>query len=160
IPPPPPDVDFSAVNGAGPDRKPTARLRLEQHRTNPTCASCHSIIDPPGLTLEKFDALGQGRDNEDGAAINVKSEIAGHSIVGAAGLGQMMHESPQAANCLVRNLFATGAGRTPGGADFAKIPDMTKAFVEGGYRVPAFLKTAAKNEAFFTLPKPKPAPAA
>jgi hypothetical protein len=157
IPPPPADVDFSAVNGSGPDRKPTARLRLEQHRTNPTCASCHTIMDPPGLTLEKFDALGQSREAEDGNVIDVKSDIGGHAIVGAAGLGQMMHENPQVPRCLVRNLLAAGTGRAPTGADYKSLDGLTQAFAAGGYRVPDFLKTAAKSEAFFSVPKPKPA---
>jgi hypothetical protein len=153
IPPPPADVDFSAVNGTGPDRKATARLRLDQHRTNPTCAACHRIMDPPGLTLERFDALGQSRDTEDGTPIDVKSEIGGATIEGAHGLGKSMHDNPQVASCLVRNLYATGVGRVPAYSEFSG--DLTKAFVTGGYRVPAFLKAAAKSEAFFPVPKPK-----
>jgi hypothetical protein len=157
IPPPPADVDFSAVNGSGPDRKATARLRLEQHRTNPTCATCHRIMDPPGLTLEKFDALGQTRETEDGAAIDVKSEIGGKPIEGPLGLGRMLHDNPQASSCVVRNLYATGAGRVP---EYKTIDAMTKTFADGGYRIPAFLTAAAKSEAFFAVAKPKPAPPA
>ncbi len=155
IPPPPPDVDFSAVNGSGPDRKPTARLRLEQHRTNPTCAGCHSIMDPPGLTLEKFDALGQSRETEDGFPINVKSQIGGHDIDGALGLGQMMHDSSQTSSCLVRNLFATGVGYAPSASERQSVSMLTKVFANGGYRVPVFLKAAAESEAFFAVPMSK-----
>lgn len=150
IPPPPPDVDFSAVNGAGPDRKPTVRLRLEDHRSNPSCAACHRIMDPPGLTLEKFDAIGQYREIEDGVPIDAKSEIGGKLIDGPQGLGQVLHDDPRAASCLARNLYATGAGRPP---EVATAHALTKAFADGGYRIPAFLTATARSEAFFSVPR-------
>jgi hypothetical protein len=158
VPPPPNDVDFSAVNGAGPDRKKTARLRLEQHRTNPSCASCHVIMDPLGLTLEKYDALGQYREIEDGEPIDVASEYARTKFDGASGLGKVMHDEPAVPACVVRNLYSTGTGRAPTGPDFKTVQDLTRTFVEGGYRVPAFLKAMATSDAFFTAPAtPKPA---
>ena len=61
VPPPPPGVDTSLPEvkpGAVP---PTIRERLAQHRRNPVCASCHSVIDPPGFALENFDAIGGWR---------------------------------------------------------------------------------------------------
>jgi hypothetical protein len=155
IPPPPPDVDFSAVNGSGPDRKPTARLRLEQHRTNPACAACHQVMDPPGLALERFDTLGQTRETENGMPIDVRSEINGKTVTGAEGLGQLIHDNPQAPACLVRNLFAAGAGRAPAYYETGRLEKLTDDFAAGAYRLPSFLKTAAKEEAFFALPKPK-----
>jgi hypothetical protein len=160
IPTPPADVDFSAVNGSGPGRKPTARARLEMHRNNPSCSACHTLMDPPGLMLEKFDALGQAREDEEGFSIDVKSVIAGHNVEGAVGLGQIMHDDTQTASCLVRNLYSTGTGRTPAGVDYETLATLTKSFADSGYRVPAFLKTAAKSESFFSLTKPKPSPAA
>ena len=54
-PPPPPGVDTNlrrAKPGAAP---PTIRERLAQHRSNPSCASCHAVIDPLGFALENFD---------------------------------------------------------------------------------------------------------
>jgi hypothetical protein len=161
VPPPPADVDFSAVNGAGPDRQKTARLRLEQHRTNPSCAACHKIMDPLGLTLEKFDTLGQSRETEDGQPIDVSSDMAGTKFTGATGLGKVMHDSPQVPSCLVRNLYSTGVGRAPLNADYKVIDGLTRTFVDGNYRVPAFLKTMATSEAFFSAPPPpKPKAAA
>jgi hypothetical protein len=114
-------------------------------------------MDPPGLMLEKFDALGQARADEDGFPIDVKSVIAGHALEGATGLGQSMHDNPQTTSCLVRNLYSTGTGRMPAGAEYQTLATLTKSFADGGYRVPAFLKAAAKSESFFSLTKPKPA---
>ena len=77
-------------------------------------------------------------------------------IEGPQGLGQMLHDNPQASSCVVRNLYATGAGRAP---DYKTIDAMAKTFADGGYRIPAFLTAAAKSDAFFDIPKTKPAPA-
>jgi hypothetical protein len=60
-PPPPPVVPALKENGEG--QKPTTvRARLEQHRKNPPCASCHRLMDPLGFALENFDALGRWRE--------------------------------------------------------------------------------------------------
>lgn len=53
----------------------TVRERLEQHRKNPTCAGCHKIMDPIGLTLENFDAIGRWRNNDGGYRIDPSSEL-------------------------------------------------------------------------------------
>jgi hypothetical protein len=62
-PPPPPNVPALKENGEG--AKPTTvRERMEQHRKNPVCASCHSRMDPLGFALENFDAIGQWRTED------------------------------------------------------------------------------------------------
>jgi hypothetical protein len=59
-PPPPPNVPSLKENGEG--AKPTTvRARLEEHRRNPACATCHRLMDPLGFALENFDALGRWR---------------------------------------------------------------------------------------------------
>ena len=59
--PPPPDVetDLSVAKGEAPR---TLRARLESHRAKPGCNQCHGVIDPIGLALENFDAIGRWRD--------------------------------------------------------------------------------------------------
>jgi hypothetical protein len=76
-PPPPPNVPSLKENGEG--AKPTTvRERLEQHRKNPVCASCHRNMDPLGFALENFDAIGQWRaiDAESKDAIDPSGEFA------------------------------------------------------------------------------------
>ena len=60
-PPPPPNVPALRENGEG-ATPTTVRERLEQHRKNPVCASCHAQMDPLGFALENFDAVGKWRD--------------------------------------------------------------------------------------------------
>src|SRR5207249_1360474 len=61
-PPPPPNVPaLEETNGAAGGRRLTVRERMEEHRKNPACASCHRVIDPLGLALENFDVTGRWR---------------------------------------------------------------------------------------------------
>ena len=53
----------------------TVRKRLAEHRTNPTCAGCHNLMDPVGLSLEKFDAVGRRRTVEDGMPIDASGGL-------------------------------------------------------------------------------------
>jgi mono/diheme cytochrome c family protein len=61
--PPPPGVESDLSQRAG-EKPATVRARLEQHRASPTCAQCHGVIDPMGLALENFDAVGQFRTTD------------------------------------------------------------------------------------------------
>jgi mono/diheme cytochrome c family protein len=65
-PPPPPPADVPALQDAGADGQPRPlRARMEMHRANPACASCHRRMDPLGFALENFDAVGKWRTSED-----------------------------------------------------------------------------------------------
>jgi hypothetical protein len=159
VPPPPENVDFSAVNAA-PDRMKTVRLRLEMHATEPACVGCHSLMDPLGLSLEKFDALGQRRETEDGEKIDVAANYLGKKFEGATGLGLVLHDNPKTTTCVVRNLYAAGVGHAPTAADKKTMDGLNKTFADGGYRLPALLKVMATSEAFYSAPQaPKAAPA-
>src|SRR5207249_3732904 len=70
-PPPPPSVPKLDATSAVVDGKTlTVRERMEMHRANPTCNSCHQLIDPIGLSLENFDVTGQWRDRDATYAIS------------------------------------------------------------------------------------------
>ena len=60
-PPPPPPADVPAFPEDVPGAPQTVRARMEQHRANPACAGCHKVMDPLGLALENFDAVGAWR---------------------------------------------------------------------------------------------------
>ena len=64
-PPPPPGVDTNLAEVKPNVTPPTIRERLAQHRTNPSCASCHSVIDPLGFALEHYDAIGAWRTSDE-----------------------------------------------------------------------------------------------
>jgi hypothetical protein len=80
-PPPPPPAKVPPLKENTPGAKPEAlRERMEQHRSNPVCASCHSRMDPLGFALEHFDAIGRWRENDGGADINSTISLDGVTI--------------------------------------------------------------------------------
>jgi hypothetical protein len=74
VPRPPPGVeaDLKAEESAKPS---TVRERLERHRTNPSCASCHQIMDPIGFSLENFDLVGRWRDHDGPGRIDTSGKL-------------------------------------------------------------------------------------
>ncbi len=77
-PPPPPNVPPLAENDRS--NPTTLRERMEQHRRNPVCASCHRRMDPLGFAMEHFDAIGRWRESDGGAPINATIELSGRTI--------------------------------------------------------------------------------
>ena len=75
VPDPPGNVNFKLVQDTSNPNYKTARQRLTAHRTSPTCAGCHKIMDPVGLAMENFDSIGGFRSTENGAAIDAGGDI-------------------------------------------------------------------------------------
>ncbi len=96
-PDPPPGVETNLDPPAGDTTPTTIRQRLELHRANPVCASCHRIMDPMGFALENFDLIGAWRDNEGPAAIDASGQLAdGTAVKGPADLRRAVLERPEA----------------------------------------------------------------
>jgi hypothetical protein len=75
VPPPPPPPDVPALKDNTVDGRLSVRSRLSEHRTNPVCSSCHNLMDPVGLSLEKYDAVGRRRLAEGGTPIDVSGSL-------------------------------------------------------------------------------------
>jgi hypothetical protein len=156
-PDPPPDVDFSKVQAT---EKGTVRTRLIDHMTNAGCAVCHRASDPPGLTLEHFDGLGQLRTTENGAPIDVSADINGVKFSGAQGLGKLMHDDPAVPSCLVKSVYAYGVGRSLGYRDRDYVSARTAEFGKAGYQAPKLLVQIASSPEFFNVVLPPGLPSA
>jgi len=84
-PVPPPNVEINLDPDPKATKPNSLRDRLEQHRKNPVCASCHKIMDPIGFSLENFDMIGKWRDSDGGVAVNPTGVLVdGTPIQGAA----------------------------------------------------------------------------
>lgn len=85
-PPPPPPAAVPTLEAAAADQgNLTVRQRLAEHRKNPACASCHARMDPLGLALENFDAVGVWRDSEHGTPVDASGQLShGRSFLNAA----------------------------------------------------------------------------
>jgi Protein of unknown function (DUF1588)/Protein of unknown function (DUF1592)/Protein of unknown function (DUF1585) len=159
VPPPPPNVDFSAVDNPDASLK-TARQQLDFHRKNPVCAGCHKIMDPIGLALENFDGAGRYRVDEKGAPIDASGSLDGKTFVDVEGLGQAVHDSPAVPACLVRRAFTyTTAGVVPP-ADKAVLADLSKTFADAHYHLRPLLRAIMLNPAFSDAIDTPPAAAA
>jgi hypothetical protein len=151
-PVPPNNVDFSVVNNPNSSMK-TLRERLMAHATNPTCAACHERSDPVGLSLEAFDTIGGSRTTENSEPINVSATIQGHTVSGAQGLGQFMHDNPRYPACVARKLYSYSRGlKSSSVNDFQ---DAYKAFQNSGFRLRALLKSMAVSDSFYAVGPPE-----
>jgi hypothetical protein len=114
VPPPPPGVDTNLADNK-PGALPTAiRERLAEHRKNPACASCHSVIDPLGFTLENFDVIGGWRTvDESGKPVDASgTTLGGAKVEGLSGLRALLLEQPeQFPRTLTEKLLAYAVGR-------------------------------------------------
>jgi hypothetical protein len=90
VPPPPPDVPALEATAKG-HGELTIRQTLELHRANPTCATCHRMIDPIGFGLENFDWMGRWRDTEKGKPVDASGTMpSGDRFDGPVALRQAM----------------------------------------------------------------------
>ena len=79
-PPPPPPANVPPLPESDRARPTSLRERMEQHRSSPVCASCHTRMDPLGFAMEHFDAIGRWRERDGGAEINATIEWNGATI--------------------------------------------------------------------------------
>jgi hypothetical protein len=154
VPPPPPNVDFGAVDDPDSPFK-TQRERVAFHLKNPVCAGCHKITDPMGLALENFDGGGRFRATEGGAEIDASGSLDGKSFEGVASLGKVLRDYPGLTTCLVQRVYSYGAGGAARPEDKKTLEYFNARFAEAGYRVPDLLRTVALSNAFSEIIEPK-----
>ena len=90
-PPPPPPPNVPTLRDSDARQPTTLRERMEQHRKNPVCASCHAAMDPLGFALESFDASGRLRTTDNGVPLDTSSVLPdGSKLDGIAGLREFL----------------------------------------------------------------------
>lgn len=151
VPDPPPDVDFSAIDDPQANPMPTARDRLWAHNSQPACAGCHKIMDPPGLALENFDGLGTWRSRENGAVIDASGSLDGMAFSNPVEFGRALSEHPESPRCLAEKLYRFAVGRDTVWGERAYMDYLIERFAASGYQVPALMRTIALSENFFAV---------
>jgi len=134
----------------------TARQRLEPHASNAVCAACHTQMDPIGLSLEHFDAMGVYRDTDRGMAIDDSGALDGKSYQGEIGLGAILRDHPALGPCLVQALYGVSVGHLATAFDKPTFGAMVQSFAAGGARIRGLLAAVATSDGFRTLPVPAP----
>jgi len=154
VPSPPGDVDFSKFELASARGDSTARVRLSVHATVPTCAGCHKIMDPLGLSLEHFDGAGEFRAADHGAPIDASGTLDNVSYADSSGLAQAVAQNPAASSCLVERLTARALGRAPSSGERLWLTQLKKSFASDGYRMKKLMRDIAGSDALYRASTP------
>ena len=130
----------------------TSRQKMEQHRTSPSCASCHALFDPLGFGLEHFDSIGQYRATEGTLPIDSTGTLDGVAFDGEAQMGAAFRQSPTAMTCMMNNFYRNANGVLDASADSDQIDAITKTLGSKGYVWRDFLAEFVVSDAFRSAP--------
>lgn len=151
VPDPPANVNFTAVNETSNVSMPTARDRLHMHNTEPACAGCHKIMDPPGFALENFDGLGTRRLQENGVTIDASGDLDGIAFKDPEGFARALRDHPETPRCLVEKVYRYAVGRDTVWQERAYMDWLLAEFKANGYRVPQLMRSIALSKNFFAI---------
>lgn len=130
---PPPGVSTELPEQTGP--APTSvREQLEAHRRNPACAGCHNILDPLGLSLENFDAVGRFRSMDNGHAIDPSGTWRGTDFSDINGLIPLIERDERLASCAPRKLFGFAMRRSLTDEDEQRLLQLSTTWKAGTMR--------------------------
>ncbi len=151
-PPPPPPPNVPEVDLTDPEiLKMSLKERIEDHRNKPACNSCHTKIDPWGIALENYDALGAYRTRIKNKPVDATSELFNrHELAGADGLKQylLLDRQDQFARAMVHKMTAYALGRPISFSDHAAINSMTTEFRKRGDRLADLIRIVTSSELF------------
>jgi hypothetical protein len=136
-PPPPPPPNVPTLKEAGESGQPRAlRERMEIHRKNPACASCHQRMDPLGFSLENFDAIGKWRKEADGVPVDPVATLPdGSQFDGLSGLRRLLASHQEDfARTLSGKLLAYAIGRGIESYDLPTIRKVAREAARDNYR--------------------------
>jgi hypothetical protein len=158
-PPPPPIPNVPPLNATGDDGKPrTMREQMEEHRKNAVCASCHKLMDPMGLALENFDAVGAWRTREAGRLIDATSQlIDGTQVDGAVSLRQALMKRPEVlVGTIVEKLMTYALGRGLEPPDLPAVRQIVREAAPQNYRFSAIVSGIVASIPFQMRVKSQP----
>jgi mono/diheme cytochrome c family protein len=161
--PPPPGVETDLNQKPGETPK-TVRARLEQHRANATCRQCHGVIDPMGLALENFDAVGQFRTTDSRAAnapIDASTVLtSGRTIDGPAELSAFLSGDPSRfALSFAEKLMMYSVNRPLEYSDMPQVRAVVRGAAKENYTLSSIVQGIVRSDAFLKQ-GPAPAPTA
>ncbi len=155
-PPPPPNAGEVQPNTKG--AKLTVRERLELHRDEPTCASCHATLDPYGLALENYDAIGKWRTQQNGEGFRGKNvpdlDISGKLPGGRSFQSleefksALLEEKDRFARAFSERMMTYALGRPVGFSDRETISHFEKTLLSNDYRIQPLIQAIVASDAF------------
>ncbi len=155
-PDPPPGVDTTLkgkpVVAGGVPVDPPMRVRMEEHHTNPVCASCHKIFEPIGLGMENFDAIGSWRTADGDTPIDASGVLSdGTKINGVTGLrDSLVRHSDQFARVVTERMLTYALGRGVEYQDMPTLRQIVRNSAAGNYRFTSIVMGIVKSPPFQT----------
>lgn len=152
VPTPPPGVETDLSKETAPEGRSfnTLRERLELHRENPTCASCHQIMDPIGLAMENFDLVGRWRTEENGHLLNTHTQMVdGTAIDGPVLLRQaLLARSESLITTITEKLMIYALGRAVDAHDMPAVRRIVRAGAASDYRFSDIVLGVVQSDPF------------
>ncbi|WP_223739666.1 DUF1592 domain-containing protein [Corallococcus sp. AS-1-12] len=146
-PPPPPDA-----GGLAPAVDPTLNIkeRMAQHRVNPSCSGCHTLMDPLGFGMENFDPVGRWRTKEEGgAAVDPSGELpGGKTFNGVVEMRVVVKQDPDLSACMTRHLLTYALGRGAEEQDRCTVRDISQKAEGRGGRLTDYILAIVRSDAF------------
>ncbi|MEX2473103.1 MAG: DUF1592 domain-containing protein [Gemmatimonadota bacterium] len=153
-PPPPPPPNVPTLDESTGDEAPaglvTTADRLRMHRANPTCNSCHQLIDPIGMALDNFDVTGQWRTRENGLPLDTEGEFYdGTEISNPASLAAVLEQRPiPFVRHFTQNLMTYALGRRVDHLDQPAVRAIAQEAAEHDYRMSSFILGVVQSDQF------------
>jgi mono/diheme cytochrome c family protein len=149
-PEPPPGVETNLEETVTTEQPRTLRQRLEMHRANPVCASCHSIMDPLGFALENYDLVGAWREKDGAHPIDASGRLAdGTPVNGPNDLREaLLRRHAAFAQTVTEKLLMYALGRPLEYHDMPLVRAITREAAKQDYRFSAFVHGIVESRAF------------
>jgi Protein of unknown function (DUF1592)/Protein of unknown function (DUF1588)/Protein of unknown function (DUF1587)/Protein of unknown function (DUF1595)/Protein of unknown function (DUF1585) len=148
LPPPPNNVPKPPPPSPG----VSDQQRLEQHRSDPSCSGCHALLEPVGFGLARYDMIGGLRTvDSSGQPVSSQGSLSGFGAPqfdGALELGQVLHDSPEVASCLVTQLFRYTHARKETDVDQCELARVETAFRAAGGTFKSLLLAFVASDGF------------
>jgi hypothetical protein len=150
LPDPPMNVDNTPPE---PDPNATTRQRFEQHRADPSCVGCHTLLDPIGVGFEAYDAIGRYRTTENGLQLDTAGELvsagaASGAFRGAVELAKRLSTSAEVRDCVKKQWFRFSLGRLEGAEDACTLRSLAQDFEASDFNVKSLLVALVTSDAF------------
>ncbi len=150
-PPPPPNVPTLDETQDSKDGKPlTTRERMEMHRANPTCRTCHQYMDPIGLALDNFDVTGRWRYRENTVPLDTRGNMYDGTPVSTPSelVNALLKRPIPLVRTFTENLMAYGLGRRVEDFDEPTVRAIAREAADHGYKFSSFVNGVVNSPAF------------
>jgi len=150
-PPPPPPPNVPSLDESTASSTPhSVRERMEQHRKSPVCAACHSVIDPPGLALENFDAIGRWRETDSGQPVDANTTLPGGiAVSGPSGLREALLKRPEIfVSTFTEKLMTYALGRRLEAEDMPTVRRIVREAAHDDFRFSAIVLGIVRSPQF------------